>query len=107
MEREVRYAQLRFANGGFPVPEHLVIIRSHSHWGYGLWQVRGATAVSMPAMKMQDDFAKTLTSPNRYTCDNMGMVGIEVYDELVDGSRVKVKPYLFDHPDEEDVDVFD
>jgi len=105
LERELRYAELRFARKRLPVPKHLVIIRSHVHWGFGVWRERDAVVISTPCMKLQDDFAKTLTSPNRIIPDNVGMVGIRINDEPVDGEKVTVIPYLFDHPDEEDVDV--
>jgi len=107
MERELDFALERFAKKRLPVPEHFVIIRSHAHWGWGVWREQGATVISTPAMKLQDDYAKGLISPNRIIPDNLGVVGIRVHDELVDGKKVDVIPYLYDHPDEGDVDVIE
>ena len=107
MEREVDFALERFAKKRKSFPEYMAIIRSHTHWGYGLWQERGIWSISTPSMKLQDDYAKGCISPNRIIPDNLGVVGIRVYDEPIDGRKMDVIPYLYNHPEEGDVDVID
>jgi hypothetical protein len=101
MERELDFLYLRFAKKRLPPPEHVVLIRSHAHWGYGLWETEGATVISTPCMKLQDEFAQTRVSPNRIIPDNLGMIGLRVHD----GPKVTVEPYLYPHPEEEEVEL--
>lgn len=107
MERELDFAYLRFAKKGLKFPDYIVLVRSHAHWGYGLWETQGATVISTPCFKLQDDFAQTRISPNRIIPDNLGAVGLEVFDEPVNNRRVTVIPYLYEHPDEGDIDVIE
>jgi hypothetical protein len=52
-------------------------------------------------MKLQDEFAQTRVSPNRIIPDNLGMIGLRVHD----GPKVTVEPYLYPHPEEEEVEL--
>lgn len=105
LERELDFCLDRFARKRLAPPQHIVIIRSHTHAGYRVWHEEGAWAISTPCMKLQDDFAKTRISPNRIIPDNLGLVGMWVHDEPEGGEKVTIKPYIYPHPDEGEVDV--
>lgn len=107
VEREMDFLFNRFARKRLKPPEHFAIIRSHAHWGFGAWLEEGACGISTPCWKLQDDFAKTRISPNRIIPQNLGAVGLHIFDEPVDGARVKAVPYTYKHPDEDEVDVIE
>jgi hypothetical protein len=100
MSREIAFKYERQGRVRGVLPEHVVIIRAHVHQ-YGVWMERGATVVTLPAMKVQDAFAQSTGSPNRTIPDTLGAVGFKVYNEPVDGKLVHIIPYLYDHPDDE------
>jgi hypothetical protein len=100
LAREIGFKYERQGRIRGVLPEEVVIIRAHVHQ-YGVWMERGATCVSLPAFKVQDDFAKGGRTPNRTIPDTLGAVGFKVYNEPVDGKLVHVIPYLYDHPDDE------
>jgi len=99
LERELDFCLGRFARMGVAPPSKIVITRSHTHVGYSKWEEECGIAVSTPAMKLQDDFAKTRITPNRIIPDNLGVVGY-----YIDGDELHVEPYLYRHP-EQGVDV--
>ena len=100
MAREIGFKYERQGRIRGVLPDEVVIIRAHVHQ-YGEWVERGATVVTLPAFKVQDDFAKGGRTPNRTIPDTLGAVGFKVYNEPVDGKSVHVIPYLYDHPDDE------
>lgn len=99
LEAEVGYFWERIAREGKVRPEHVVVVRSHTHVGYKCYEEAGVTAVSTPAWKCQDDYGSSLVNPNRIKPENLGAVGFRVYDTPVDGSLVHKVLFLYKHPD--------
>jgi len=97
LEREVGFYLERIARSRNVRPNKVLIVRSHTHVGYRLYEERGIMAVSTPSMKLQDDFAKTSRSPNRLFPDCLGVVGFETTDDP--DTAVIVHKYLYDHPE--------
>ena len=99
MSREIAFKYERQGRIRSVLPKHIVVIRAHVHQ-FGAWMELGATVVTLPAMKVQDAFAQSISSPNRTIPDALGAVGFKVFDEPVDGKLVHIIPYLYDHPDD-------
>lgn len=98
LEREISFFLERVGRQRKPPPDHLVIVRSHTHSGYRMYEEQYRMAVSTPCWKLQDDFAQTSITPNRMFPDNIGSVGFRIYPEEIDGRRVQTIPYLYSHP---------
>jgi hypothetical protein len=99
LAREIGFKYERQGRVRGRLPEEVVIVRAHVHQ-YGVWMEKGATCVSLPAFKVQDQFAQGGRTPNRTIPDTLGAVGFKVYNEPVDGKLVHIIPYLYDHPDD-------
>ena len=99
LESEIGYLLERKARAREILPRQAIIIRSHTHAGYRSIDEDGIIAISTPSWKIQDHFAKVSTSPNRLTPDNLGAVGLRLYDEPVDGNNVTMVKYLYKHPE--------
>ena len=98
LEREISFFLERVGRRREAPPNHLVIVRSHTHSGYRVYEEQYRMAISTPCWKLQDDFAQTSITPNRMFPDNIGSVGFRVYPEETDGKRVQTIPYLYSHP---------
>lgn len=94
LERELDFCLNRFARAGKKPPGKIAITRSHTHAGFRVWREECGIAVSTPAMKLQDNFAKTRVTPNRIIPDNVGVVGYKV-----DENDITVIPYVYPHPE--------
>jgi len=99
LEREISFFLERVGRQRKAPPDHLVIIRSHTHSGYRMYEEQYRMAVSTPCWKLQDDYAQTSITPNRMLPDNIGAVGFEIYSEEINGKRVQTIPYLYSHPE--------
>lgn len=80
-----------------PVPARAVIVRSHTHV-MRLLRTGNILAVGTPAWKLQDEFARLGSSPNRTFPENIGAIGLKVYEKPHGNKQVHVIPYLYDHP---------
>ena len=99
LERELGFKLESMGRARRTLPEEVLVVRAHTHTGFRCVREKGATMLSLPAMKMQDFFAQGSKTPNRMVPDNVGMVPVKVYFEPVNGSRVHVmEDLLFDHP---------
>ena len=99
LERELDFASQRAGKIGEDMPA--AIIRSHAHWGFGLWREGNLVAVSTPPMKLQDRYAETHKMRERWRPFHLGAIFIRSYPDEVDGYRVHIRPFLFDHPPKE------
>jgi len=102
LEREVGFwleRQGRRAMKRKSVPRRVVLIRSHTHAGFRMIQTEDIIAIGTPAWKIQDVYAQTSITPNRYLPENLGAVGLYIYDKAVNHQFVHVAPYLYEHPD--------
>jgi hypothetical protein len=102
LNAEVDRMYKRFARTRTPVPEQIVLVRSHTHMGYCCVRRQGVTAISTPALKIMEDYAKGGISPNRWVPENLGAVGLRISA----AENVEVIPYLYDHPQEEVEELF-
>jgi hypothetical protein len=93
LEREIGFFLERAGRMRQPVPERVVIVRSHTHGSCRSYTECGFTAVPTPAWKLQDAFAAMSRYPNRWMSAHIGGVGFRVQ-----GTNVEVIPYLYDHP---------
>jgi len=98
LETEIGYLLERKARARELLPEQTILIRSHTHSGYRSVDEQGILAITTPSWKIQDAFAKGSANPNRLYPDNLGAIGLRLYDEPVDGSLVQVVKYLYPHP---------
>ena len=101
MEREIGFALERAARRGEAPPN--VIIRSHTHTGFRVFDDGRVISISTPPLKLQDWFAASSRMPNRLTPDNLGMIGVRVLGEpspygMGDG-RIVIARYLYEHPE--------
>lgn len=102
LEREVAFMAERYGKDRRAMPETIVMIRSHTHVGYKLWCEDGIYAISTPAFKLPDSYAKGGKTPNRMVPENIGAVGIYIFDEPFMGRRVHIdKRFIYDRPKEE------
>ena len=74
------------------VLERVALVRAHVH-GYRMLEDDGVIAVSLPAWKLQDEFAKMLKYPNRIRSAFIGSVGVRFTPDTMD-----VVKYLYKHP---------
>ena len=107
LEREIGHCRERLSRERQPTPGHILIIRAHTHKGLKVVEEDGATGISVPAMKIQDDYAKGGKTPNRTLPSDLGMVGIKVYKERVNGKYLEIIPYTYPHPTEQPRQIFD
>jgi hypothetical protein len=105
LEREIGFMMERYGRARRVMPEHAVIIRSHAHYGCRVWEEDHVTAISTPCWKVQDDFAQTSISPNRYVPDSLGAVGLWIHPPGA-RKRVEVVKYLYEHPQDEEEELF-
>ncbi len=98
MEREMSFYLERIARKKQVRPDKVLIVRSHTHAGYRMYEERGIMSVSTPCMKVQDDFASMTISPNRIIPDNLGVLGFQT-DDCDNDTVVRVVKYLYDHPE--------
>jgi hypothetical protein len=105
LEREIGFLMERYGRARRKVPEHVVIVRSHTHYGFKVVQEDGITAISTPCWKVQDDFAQTAISPNRYVPEHVGAVGMYINPPGT-RKRVEVVKYLYAHPQEDSKELF-
>jgi len=98
LEREYGFELERTGRRREALPPEVVIVRAHTHKGYRAVEERGALCVSLPAMKLQDDYAAGSKYPNRLVPDNLGAAALKIYREPVDGYRVHPARFLYDHP---------
>jgi hypothetical protein len=109
MEREIEFFITRIGKKNKAPPRHVVITRSHTHVGFkAWWDSNTRVSVSTPSMKLQDIYAQTSISPERIIPENLGIVCYEVYDEPQEGgSKVRIIPLLYEHPEEENVETIE
>lgn len=100
LERELDFLLNRFARKRMSPPKKIIIIRSHTHTGFRVWEENWATVISTPCMKIQDAYAQTSISPNRIIPDNLGVVELKI-----NGDELRIIPHLYEHPEEADIDV--
>lgn len=96
LEREIRYAKVRCADQGKPIPD--AIVRSHTHVGFRLWVEDEWMAMSTPGWKLQDHYAQTSISPNRMLPAKIGAVLLRVWHQPVGGYKLWPIPFLYEHP---------
>jgi len=70
----------------------VALVRAHVH-GYRMLEDDGVIAVSLPAWKLQDEFAKMLKYPNRIRSAFIGHVGVRFTQD-----SINVVKYLYKHP---------
>lgn len=96
LERETRIAYEKMAKDRREVPDHLLIMRAHTHHGWKCWTEDGrSTAMTIPCMKLQDGFAAGGKMPNNTRPDTIGMVLVHVSDSM---PYVQVEPLVYPHP---------
>lgn len=98
LEREYGFMLERVGRTQGVIPDTMVLVRAHVHKGFAVWWENGAWCISLPSMKLQDRYAQSSKYPNRLFPYNLGAVGIRVFKTPVDGVRIRVVPYLYDHP---------
>ncbi len=96
MEREIRFALESAARRGERAPD--VIIRSHAHYGYALFEDGKRYAISTPSFKLMDAYILGSISPNRAMPWSLGMVLLRINDKEEQGHRLRTCPLLYDHP---------
>lgn len=96
LEREIREALATYPRQGEKPPAHIFIARAHTHHGFRMVQEDDyATAVTVPSMKLQDEFAAGGKRPNDTKPDRLGALIVYFYDSF---PYVKVRPVLWKHP---------
>ena len=99
MEREVGFKLEQTAEARETLPDEVLMVRAHVHKGLLVWRRGGITSVSLPPMKIQDEFAQSSIAPNRYIPANLGGVAVKIYKKPFNGKRVHVsEEYLYEHP---------
>ena len=93
LEREMGFLFERFGRSRKQVPEKVVIVRSHVHGSLRVYEECGVTSISLPAWKLQDEFAQSSKWPNRWVSAEIGSAMVRIR-----GGRVEVVPYTYDHP---------
>ncbi len=96
MEREIRFSLEAAARRGERAPD--VIIRSHAHYGYALFEDGRRYAISTPSFKLMDAYILGSISPNRAMPWSLGMVLLRINDKEEQGHRLRTCPLLYDHP---------
>ncbi len=96
LEREVRFSLESAARRGEHAPD--VIIRSHAHYGYALFEDGKRYAISTPSFKLMDAYILGSISPNRAMPWSLGMVLLRISNKEEQGHRLRTWPLLYDHP---------
>ncbi len=96
LEREMRFALEAAARRGERAPD--VIIRSHAHYGYALFEDGKRYTISTPSFKLMDAYILGSISPNRAMPWSLGMVLLRINDREEQGHRLRTCPLLYDHP---------
>jgi hypothetical protein len=93
LEREIGFFIERMGRMRQPIPERVLIIRSHVHGTLRIYEESGFMAVSTPSWKLQDDFAAMSRTPNRTFPEHIGSVGFRITQNDID-----VVEYKYKHP---------
>jgi hypothetical protein len=100
MEREIGFALERSARARKLLPECYVVVRAHTHRGFRVLREHRQLSISVPCWKIQDIYAQKSISPNRLVPDNLGAIGLKIYNEPKEGKLVHTIPYLYEHPED-------
>ncbi len=96
MEREIRFSLESAARRNERAPD--VIVRSHAHYGYAMWEDGQRYAISTPPFKLMDAYILGSISPNRAMPWSLGMVLLRINDKEEQGHKLRTWPLLYDHP---------
>lgn len=99
LEREISFAAEFSGRTGRPMPN--LIYRSHTHWGFGVWnEGQDRMAIHGPAWKLMDEHISTGISPNRSVPFALGGVVVRIFDRPKWGRRAhEDTSFLYEHPE--------